>query len=191
MYTWGYIKNVALAKLDLEESEAEKQHFLDRFYYFANEAITQICSTVKPKHAIHRLDITEDNIGDAIQMPDDFISFGDDVNKLVCNGEVYEAYDPEDFEYLGDNYVLCKKLGTFFISYNARWITFTNQDNNTPLDVPADILDCLPSYIASQCYKVDDEYKASVFRNEYEIFLARIDNTNFRDNKTFRIAGDW
>ena len=191
MYTWGYIKNVTLAKLDLEEAEAEKQHFLDRFYYFANEAITQICSAVKPKHSVYVVDVNESNIGVPLRMPEDFISFGNDVNRIVCDGIVREAYDYDDFEYLGDNYILCKQFGRLIISYNARWITFTNQDDNVIIDVPADVLDCLPSYIASQCYKVDDEYKASVFRNEYEIFLSRIDDTNFRDNKTFRIEGDW
>ena len=209
MYTWGYIKNVTLAKLDLQESEAEKQNLLSRFCYFANEAITQICSTVKPKRAFFEIDIKEgeiDNtvttpgdvtvgrIGTAITMPPDFISFGNDVNKLFYNehGKTYcrEAYD-DDFEYIGYNQIVCKTVGRFFISYNARWITFTNQDGDYEIDVPTDILDCLPSYIASQCFKIDDEYKASVFRNEYEIFLSRIDDTDFRNTKTFRIEGDW
>lgn len=190
MYTWGYIKNVTLAKLDLEESEAGKQNLLQRFYYFANEAMTQICSAIKPKRAFFTVDIDDTNIGTVIDMPDDFISFGNDVNKVVYNNCVREAYD-DDFEYLGDNQILCKIIGRFIISYNARWITFANQDDDFYVNVPADILDCLPSYIASQCFKIDDEYKSSVFRNEYEIFLARIDNTDFRNSKTFRIEGDW
>lgn len=194
MYTWGYIKNVTLAKLDLQESEAEKQNLLSRFYYFANEAITQICSTIKPKHTFFEIDVTDENLYTPITMPADFISFGNDVNKLVFSehGKSYcrEAYD-DDFEYIGYNQIVCKTIGRFFVSYNARWITFTNQDGNYEIDVPTDILDCLPSYIASQCFKIDDEYKASVFRNEYEIFLSRIDDTDFRNTKTFRIEGDW
>lgn len=194
MYTWGYIKNVALAKLDLEEQEASNQKLLQKFHYYANEAMTQICSTVKPKHAFFEVDVTDDKIGTAITMPADFISFGNDVNKLfyIENGRTYcrEAYD-DDFEYIGYNKIVCKTVGRFFISYNARWITFTNQDGDYEIDVPTDILDCIPSYIASQCYKIDDEYKASVFRNEYEIFLSRIDDTDFRNTKTFKIEGDW
>lgn len=194
MYTWGYIKNVTLAKLDLEEQEAGNQNLLERFYYFANEAITQICSAVKPKHTFFEVEITNDNIGHAITMPDDFISFGNDINKLFYNeyGRFHcrEACD-DDFEYIGYNQILCKTTGIFFISYNARWITFSNQDDDYQIDVPTDILDCLPSYIASQCFKIDDDYKASVFRNEYEVFLARIDDTDFRNTKTFRIEGDW
>lgn len=195
MYTWGYLKDVILAKLDLEEKEAETQNLIKRFPLFANEAMTQICSSIKPKRTFYEIEITEDNVGTAIIMPADFISFGDDVN-IVCipneYGELYwrEAYD-EDFMYRGYASIICKIQGTFQISYNARWITFSQLDDDYVLDVPTDILDCLPSYIASQCFKIDDEYKASVYRNEYEIFLARIDDTHFKNSKTLRVEGDW
>lgn len=195
MYTWGYIKDVTLAKLDLDEDEAEVQNLLRRFSYYANEAITQISSSVRPKYSFFEVDITDENICVPIRMPDDFISFGDDVNKIKYRNPYNElvierAYD-SDFEYFGDNHVICKRVGTFYISYNARWITFTNQDDDYIMDIPNDILDCLPSYIASQCMKIDDDYKSTVFRNEYEMFLARIDNTNYKNTKTFRIEGDW
>lgn len=194
MYTWGDIKNVTLAKMDLDENEAGVQNLLSRFYYFANEAITQICSAVKPKYTYFQIEVTDNMVGTMIRMPDDFISFGDDVNRISYDEyghqTVRETHD-DDFTYMGNNHITCWRTGTFYISYNARWITFSNQDNQSPLDVPADILDCLPSYIASQCMKIDDEYKATVYRNEYETFLARIDNTHYKNTKTFQIAGDW
>ena len=59
------------------------------------------------------------------------------------------------------------------------------------IDVPDDILDSIPSYIASQCFKIDDEYKSSVFRNEYEMFMARINDTNYQNTRTFFVGGDW
>ena len=64
-------------------------------------------------------------------------------------------------------------------------------DDNVQLNVPDDILDCLPSYIASQCYKVDDEVKSSIYRNEYEMFVARIDATDYKNTKTFSVGGGW
>jgi hypothetical protein len=200
MYTWGYIKDVSLAKLDLEEAEATVQNLLSRFPFYANEAITQICSSIKPKYSFVNFVIDEKNVGVPQDMPKDFISFGDDVcyelkEKDIGYGDVAlikEELHDEDFEYYGYNKVIFKKTGNFNISYNARWITFDKSfKNETALDVPTDILDCIPSYIASQCYKIDDEYKASVFRNEYEIALARIDNTNYKNTKTIKIEGDW
>lgn len=212
MYTWSYIKEAALGKLAMTADEASEQDLLNLFPIYANEVITQVCSSIKPKYSYAEFEITNDMVGEIQKMPEDFVSFGDDVcyekrpdkfwdffhaddeRKRTLNIELHD----DDFSYHGYNEVVFNHAGHFFISYNARWYTFNaeSEDSNITDDqevipVPADILDCIPSYIASQCYKIDDEYKASVFRNEYEMLLARIDNTNFKKTKTFVIGGDW
>lgn len=239
-YTWGYIKDVSLSKLDLEEEEATVQNLLSRFPFYANEVITQICSAIKPKYSFANFKIYNSNnrwkelvklynlsyttivskpsivptnevefwnewenshfVSVSYDMPEDFISFGDDicyqlVEKCDWQGNVevvkQELHD-SDCEYVAYNQVCFNRPGNYFISYNARWYTFSkNISDNVVLNVPTDILECIPSYVASQCYKIDDEYKASVFRNEYEIMLSRIDNSNFRNTKTIEIEGDW
>lgn len=195
MYTWGYLKDVTLAKLDLTENEATVQNLLSRFPFYANEVITQVCSAIKPKYTFVKFEIDFDKVGVAQTMPDDFISFGDDVcYELVNNGKFLEKHQifDVDFEYYGYNQVIFKHPGNFYISYNARWYTFTKAiDDNEKIDIPNDILDCIPSYIVSQCYKIDDEYKAQVFRNEYELMLSRIDATNYKNTKSILIEGDW
>lgn len=238
MYTWGYIKQASLAKLDLNEQEANRQSMLNRFPVLANEALTQICSTCKPKFAFAEFIVSDIYViwkylcekynvynkhviikkpavisddaadfweeydkyyfaGTPLDMPEDFISFGDDVcYELVYNPysksfEQCELHD-DNFSYNGYNKVIFKRPGTYYISYNARWYTFLpNITDSTKLDIPTDILDCLPSYIASQCYKIDDERKASIYRNEFEIAMSRIDGTNFKNTKTIKIEGDW
>ena len=199
-YTWGYIKDVSLSKLDLDENEATVQNLLSRFPFYANEVITQVCSSIKPKYTFENFVIDKTNVGVKQTMPNDFVSFGDDVCYMLeevreHNGETRLIKVPihdDDYEYLGYNQVVFKHPGNYFISYNARWYTFDKSLSDDELiDVPDDILDSIPSYIASQCYKIDDEYKASVFRNEYEIMLSRIDNSNFRNTKTIKIEGDW
>lgn len=199
-YTWGYIKDVSLSKLDLDENEATVQNLLSRFPFYANEVITQVCSSIKPKYTFENFVIDKTNIGVKQTMPDDFVSFGDDVCYMLeevreHNGEtrlIKVHIHDDDYEYLGYNQVVFKHPGNYFISYNARWYTFDKSLSDDELiDIPDDILDSIPSYIASQCYKIDDEYKASVFRNEYEIMLSRIDNSNFRNTKTIKIEGDW
>ena len=195
MYTWGYLKDVTLAKLDLTENEATVQNLLSRFPFYANAVITQVCSAIKPKYTFAKFEIDFDKVGIAQNMPDDFISFGDDVcYELVNNGKFLEKHQifDVDFEYYGYNQVIFKHPGNFYISYNARWYTFTKAiDDNEKIDIPNDILDCIPSYIVSQCYKIDDEYKAQVFRNEYELMLSRIDATNYKNTKSILIEGDW
>ena len=199
MYTWGYLKDVCLSKLDLDENEATVQNLLSRFPFYANEAITQICSAVKPKYTFAEFNITNGLVGIPQEMPSDFVSFGDDVNYELrvidlfgkIRSEQIELYD-DDFTYHGYNKVIFKRTGTFYISYNARWYTFYKEiDDDKEIDVPNDILDCIPSYIVSQCYKIDDEYKAQVFRQEYEMMLSRLDNTNYKNTKTIKIRGNW
>lgn len=201
-YTWGYVKNASLAKLDLTEEEATIQNLLSRFPYYANEVITQICSSIKPKYSFVEFNITIDLIGVPQDMPDDFVSFGDDVSYEIKKGQYWNGTSIEtinikkelhdtDYEYYGNSQIVFKRTGNFHISYNARWYTFLSDMSDVELPIPNDIVDCIPSYIASQCYKIDDEYKSSVFRNEYEMMLARIDNTHYKTIKTIEIEGDW
>lgn len=206
MYTWAYLKAAAFAKLDLTEDEATAQNLTGRFYIYANEVITQVCSSIKPKYTFATFTVTESDIGVTLfEMPDDFVAFGDDVNtrtyvdKNLYNTQtntfgvtVQEEATDYDFAYKGYNQLVFYKAGTYSISYYARWYTFTSAlKDEAGIPVPNDILDCIPSYIAHQCYKIDDEVKASIFRNEYEMFLARIDNTHFKENKTIVIGGGW
>lgn len=200
MYKWRYIIDATLAKLDLTEDDAADQNLLSRFSFYANEAMTQICSSVKPKNVYVDFEITDSFT--VKEMPEDFIRFGDDVNyyrefgldkeyDYLLMNNFREASDDE-FVYYGYNKLLFKKPGSYKISYDARWLVFDKSlTPDSLLNVPADILDCLPSYIASQCFKVDDEVKSSIFRNEFEMAVARIDNTNYKNSKTFKLGGDW
>ena len=195
MYTWGYIKDATLAKLDLDEEEASVQNLINRFPIYANEAITQICSAIKPKKSFAKFNATSNNF--ISTMPQDFIGFNDDVPTGTYRDEFGNIHTDEEmhsdtFRYLGYNQVQFLYQGTYTIPYDARWTTFTkNMSDDTPLGIPYDVLDCIPSYIASQCYKMDDEYKSSVFRNEYEIFLSRINDTDYRNTRTMKIRGGW
>ena len=197
MYTWGYIKDATLAKLDLEQSEANVMGLLNRFVFYANEAMTQICSGIKPKHSYFVIKVDDENVNKLLTMDvDDFISFGDDESVIAYineyGDEVEEFCHDDVLVHRGYNNVICKKKGLYTISYNARWYMFSNATpDDEVLNVPVDILDCIPSYIAHQCMKTDDEYKSSVLRNEYEMFLSRIDDTDYNTTKTIKILGDW
>ena len=247
-YTWGYLKENALAKLNMNEEEANQQNFLSRFPYYANEAMTQICSAIKAHEVFieYRADDKQTKwdelrqkynvyenypeytqilpnrddpnyndevtfweewatlhfVDEPITFPDDFIAFSDDVAEikedplyvagvLVCTPKFREAYD-EDLDYYGYNQVICRKIGVYKIPYKAHWFFFTKDlDNDVALPIPADICDAIPSYIASQCWKVDDETRAALYRNEFEMACARIDDTTFKSQRTFHIDGGW
>ena len=193
MYTWGYIKENALSKLNLTEEEANQQGFLSRFSYYANEAMTQICSAVRPSEKFFEVTITADNVDTPIAMPEDFVAFSDDIVRYKDDSEcVYDDVGDEYVDYFGYNQFVCKALGSYRIPYKARWFFFTKDLHNAySIPAPADVCEALPSYIASQCWKIDDEAKAAIYRNEFEMFLARIDDTSFKSQRTFHIGGGW
>ena len=196
MYTWGYIKDATLAKLDLTQEEANVMGLLNRFPFYANEVITQISSSIKPKHCYWELLITKDSVGKTMTLEDtSFVSFSDEAATITYddyNLKFTEECHDDVLVYTGYNTVRCLREGSYLIPYNARWYTFSKSTPETEiLKVPHDILECIPSYIAHQCYKIDDEYKSAVYRNEYEMFLARIDDSRSITTSTLKIGGDW
>lgn len=128
---------------------------------------------------------------DIVKMPDDFVSFGADLCLINDGVSIRECAD-EDFLYRGDNNLYFITPGIYDISYNARWITFnTRIDNSFKLDIPCDILECIPPYLAMKALKNVDEYNSTVFKNEYEVLLARIDDTYYKTPISIKIGGDW
>ena len=193
MYTWGYIKEKTLSKLNLTEEEANQQNFLSNFSYYANEAMTQICSAIKPREKFAEIYCPADMVGVLQKMPEDFISFSDSpIYYTHESGKLIEVDEGEVIEYYGYNEYVCNCIGRYKIPYNARWFFFTKDLHNAcEIDAPADVCDALPSYIASQCLKIDDEIKAAIYRNEFELFLARMDDASVRRQKRFYIGGGW
>lgn len=49
MFTYGYIREATMARLDIDETEAEAMHLLERFHIYANEAMQAICAS-KPMY---------------------------------------------------------------------------------------------------------------------------------------------
>lgn len=134
-------------------------------------------------------------VGDTIKMPDDFVAWSDDTNwKVVkdCSGrDTLEPLKDTEFAQRGNKLIFMKPC-ICKIAYNARWFLFTpTTDDDEELDIPDDILICLPSYIASQLFKIDDEQKSAIYRNEYEMAIARINENDYSTNKVFDGRGDW
>ncbi len=244
MYTWGYIKQACLIKLDMTADEAIKIGLVNKFPFYANEAITQICSSIKAKSTFAHFNIWhkhayfdylsrkynlssdfdfsflktrrcnvedlaikpydlqkiwhefyDENIAfvqEIVSMPGDFVNFGDDINRVRFKSCDWQDATDDNWSTMGANKVMFYEPGEYLISYEARWYTFTpTTDDSKELDIPADIVDALPSYIVAQCYKIDDEAKANTYRVEFETFLARMEDNKARTNKTIHISGGW
>lgn len=239
MYTWGYIKEATLAKLDFTADQAIDMGLMNKFPFYANEAITQITSAIKPKRTYaefcvryreqvlrelkRKYSLPDDYqigflfnppcdrtqldaqqtamleyyeqftyVGQPTNFPKDFFAWSDDTNYMTnMFGDWCEA-DDDCYKTYGGNQIVFSKPANYRIAYKAKWFKFEpTTDDSIEIDAPDDVLECLPSYIASQCFKIDDEQKSQIYRNEYEMFLARIDENDYNDNKTIHIGGGW
>lgn len=234
MFTYGYIKNAILAKMNLSEQEALEQNILDGIPYYLNECLTQITSTIKPKYSWVMVTVYCDTIpipkelqkpdkqesleemerrekaleeylkdktfiNTPYKMPDDFIAFSGKsmVSLEIKNPFVRYVYDKpqevhEHVAYISNNSLIFKHPGKYIITYDAQWEFFKDTTlDEKEIDIPADIVQCLPAYVASQLWKIDDERKAAIYRNEFEMAFARINNADPRGNLTFVSEGGW
>lgn len=247
-YTWGYIKEATLAKLDMTSEDAISLGYLNRFYIYANEAIGQISGAVKSKlqyfdfKVVHKdrllkylsikYDIKDfeflktnkynfedlpDNlkncyneyysytfIGDTISMPADYIAFATGSRSYVTRyhyGMTPKGFVVmEDFREIADESCLLygsktiqfREPGYYNIPYEARWYIFSSTTPDEQiLDMPSQICDAIPSYVASQIFKIDDEQKASIMRNEFEILVSRINDNDDTEPEAIVVGGDW
>lgn len=184
MTKWSEIKQATLNKLFLDESEANEQGYLDRFQSFANECLNLIANGVKPKIKFYEITTTEP--GSVVEMPDDFLSFADMITYL-------NNVKTEEVSYCGDNMIILPEIGSYRILYSAEWPSITNEDidSDLVLDIPSSILNCLPSYIASQCLGQDDIQRSTVLNNEFEVLLSRLDTNVMYAKKSYKSEGGW
>lgn len=125
---------------------------------------------------------------DVIEMPDDFLSFADMIN--YHNGQP----DPT-ITYVGDKYIKLNEAGAYNIFYNALYeqITEDYMNDQEQLDLPIDqsILNCIPSYVASQILAEDDIQRSTILKNEYELMLSRLDTNVMYEANHFKSNGGW
>lgn len=96
----------------------------------------------------------------------------------------------KDYSYIGGSKIKFYKPGHYLIPAKYMWYRFdSGLSDSEELDMPADILTCIPIYIASVCLQIDNPQRAQIKRNEFEIALARCTYTDFMKNQ--EIAYDW
>ena len=80
----------------------------------------------------------------------------------------------------GDNNTIIALVeGTYKVPYKAVWHLFTSaMPDQEKLDIPVDILNCLPLYMASIILQIDYAQKAQIKRSEFELALTRVTNTD-------------
>ena len=75
--------------------------------------------------------------------------------------------------YVNSKTLALSKDGTYKIWYNAEYDKVT--DTTDELNIPSQVLNLIPSYVASQLLMGEDPIKATQLKNEFETMMARLD----------------
>lgn len=121
-------------------------------------------------------------VNEKITMEADFITFA---NKRAIkyinnypNGITAKLDD--DFSYIGKSQLKFYKVGKYSIPAKFMWCIFESGiSDDQELHMPADILSCIPLYIAAICLQIDNPARAQIKRSEFEMALARCVATDY------------
>lgn len=112
------------------------------------------------------------NYGFLATIPDDFLSFSDEAPIKYTNNHG-ELELNVDVLYVDSKTVALSKDGDYDIQYNAEYDKVTIE--TVELNIPRQILNLIPSYVAGQLLMGEDPIKATQLKNEFETMMARLD----------------
>lgn len=175
-----FVNTTAISASDLPTMKQDKKYitYLDAMPDAATEGLTIMATRGKP--IIDRDTLT---VGDAINdYPiDGFYCF--DLSDTLTNylelemvyvdGGKYEGYILRDNKYLYIPNDICDNH-TVVISFNSRPVITKTTSDSATIVAPADMLNILPLYIASELYKDDDIALSTYYRNEFETELENM-----------------
>jgi hypothetical protein len=102
--------------------------------------------------------------------------------------------DPE-ITWVSDKLIKVNELGDYVVFYNALWQPITedymNDQEQPDLPIDQSVLNCIPSYVASQILAEDDVQRSTILKNEYELMLSRLDTNIMYQENHFKSTGGW
>lgn len=204
--TWGEIELLSIQKMflntdtisvdDLPSMRTNKKYaiYLNAMPATANEAIRIILTRGKPYIKTYQLsssDADQDMSYDEVYCFDlsDILDDYKSLERVYKGVDDYKGYIIRFNKYL----YLPKNLvdeGSLSIGYDCypKKITSATSDNYK-IDLPLDMLNLLPLYIASELYKDDDVSLATVYRNEFEVELENLNPD--ADHEEFTSINGW
>lgn len=120
-----------------------------------------------------------------------------DFYRLMPNSMIFEdesGRGAADFAIEGEHTLVLdgRKAGVYTVYYYAYpQVIESGTPADTPLNIPREAEVLIPLYIASQLYKDDDNSIATIYRNEFEIGLERLNNMPSSGAERFNSVTGW
>lgn len=117
---------------------------------------------------------------------EDYIIATVDWQDNMCD-EYWVPVSKNDYIIVAPGTLIFNYVGEYKIPYKAVWFRFTSaMSDHDEIDMPVDIFNCIPLYIASEALQIDYAQKAQIKRSEFEMALARVTTDNNLSTKQIR-----
>lgn len=185
MKKWSEIKEAVWHKLFIDPDVDPIDNYARAFQTLANECLVLIATGVMPKVSTVDITTTQDNV--VVTMPEDFISY---LNRFE---QLSDSSVDVCFTFVGRNKLKVEKAGTYRVYYNAYWpaIEQSHINEDSVLQIDLAVLNCLPTYMASQVLAQDDIQRSMILKNEFELLVSRLDNGVLYNAESFDNDGGW
>lgn len=209
--TWGECKLAAVQTMFANEgavlhADDSNQEYLDAMPAKANEALQQLCTVGRPRLAAYTVEIAEGaeetEAAGKLTLPTAEVRYKlkmtDYCPRWRClqpellmldAGGIYDR--AEDYALEGDDVLVLPGdlAGTYTVWYAAypQVITAETEDSEE-LDLAPEAAVLLPLYIAGELYKDDDLSMATMFRNEFEDGLQKLQQSYAAQAKGFGVG---
>ena len=219
MKYWSDIVKATLYKMGIAEDDDDATEFTDKMPIVANECLSMMANDLRPclkkitivntERAI--VTMPEDFLGFSgvpiILRTDKQIIYHPDIEyndwNVITLPDV-GVYTISYFARYGEipSYIKQGDTGPFKTfdltksytekEYNEIFgLTPSESDEIVFNGIYSSVLDCLPTYMASQLIAQDDVQKSTILRNEFEVLAQRLETNIMYQNESFRSEGGW
>jgi len=188
--TWGECKLATLRTMFANEGteltvDDSNQEYVNAMPEKANEALQQLCTVGRPILKQHIITVTDDEEATGTVYPTRDGMIKVDLKTVLSDFRAIHqltVYDGEDFVD-ADNYRLEADRYLIIPGYAAEYeVTYAaypqvitaETTDSTAIDIAPECCVLLPLYMASELYKEDELATATIWRNEFEDGLAKV-----------------
>lgn len=201
-----FLNTTAISEMNLDEMRTDKKYltYIDGMPDAANEGIRILVTRGKPLLKI--MNITKDYLDDSYPIEGYYtfllpeLPIGDienptkPINYLEIDAVYVDGGEYYDYVVRDNNYLFIPKdildNHSVMISYKSYPDKITSTTLATDIiDLPIDMLNILPLYMASELYKDDDIALSTYYRNQFETELENM--TRPRNDMHFTSVNGW
>lgn len=136
--------------------------------------------------------INKNLYGVVIDLPLNVLSFSSEALPMYIDNNGNVLIDP-DILYINSKQIALPKDGNYTIWYNSVYPSMSSIENTREEIpwLPSNIALIIPSYVAGQLLMNEDLTRATIYKNEFETMLSRLDDNKVLPSYSIKNSSGW